>query len=348
METHITIKILYRQANGQIWIYLVQSSCLFMSSNFETNRRQELHTSSELMNLAGGIALTYVKESLPTLHRMVLEGRGRKVVGMVEARPEDDMIEIDSYGEGVIQEIIERDRLPLQVYSEHADPFIGPSGNIKLRAAFDPFDNSSEYKRGLPTPVYSCISFYDLSNIPLAGAIVELGRGKVYLSIQGENYVIDDFLKGTPPRRIFKSERKSILEEGATLAWYTGSNEYSTPIDERFGEMRRSMHIKARTFSNGGAFIYGPLAEGAVDAYVMPLEPRGEIDAGRAFSYFARARDWIRHRDGTRELYVFNPEKYRENVDLFVSAQNDEMVHQIMDFYERSLGCLGQSEEGSE
>jgi len=295
------------------------------------------YPNEELMRIAGNIALSYIKESLPQLHIAVSKGIGRNVVGSVIGRPEDEEIGIDKIGENVITGIIERENLPLQVYSEHADPFIGLREGAKLRAALDPFDNSSEYKRGLPTPVFTCMSLYDLDNNPLAGAIANLETNKVYLSIEGKNYVIDDFLKGTPPRRIFKSERKSIRDEGATIAMYTGSNQYSSLINSQFRDMINNMHIKGRTFANGGAFIYGPLAEGAVDAYVMPREPREEPDAGFALAHFANLTSLIVHKDGRRELYKFDPSKYHEEVDLFVSAATPQLANEIIDFYERSL-----------
>jgi len=297
------------------------------------------YPNEELMHTAGNIALSYIKESLPQLHIAVSKGIGRNVVGSVIGRPEDEEIEIDKIGENVITGIIERENLPLQVYSEHADPFIGLREGAKLRAALDPFDNSSEYKRGLPTPVFTCISFYDLDNRPLAGAIANLETNKVYLSIGGKNYVIDDFLKGTPPRRVLKSERKSIKDEGATIAMYTGSNQYSRLINSQFRDMIDTMHIKGRTFANGGAFIYGPLAEGAVDAYVMPREPREEIDAGFAFAHFANMTSLIVHKDGRRELYKFDPSKYHEEVDAFVSAATPQLANEIIDFYEKSLSA---------
>lgn len=288
------------------------------------------YPNKELMAVAGSIALSYIKESLPQLHIAVSKGIGRNVVGSVIGRPEDEEIGIDKIGENVITAIIERENLPLQVYSEHADPFIGPISGAKFRAALDPFDNSSEYKRGLPTPVFTCMSLYDLDNNPLAGVIANLETDKVYLSIGGKNYVIDDFLKGTPPRRIFKSERKSTKDEGATIAMYTGSNQHSSLINSQFRNMIDSMHIKGRTFANGGAFIYGPLAEGAVDAYVMPREPREEIDAGFAFAHFANMTNLIVHNDGRTEIYRFDHGKYREEVDLFVCASTPELAEEII------------------
>lgn len=294
------------------------------------------YPNKELMVVAGSIALSYIKESLSQLHIAVSKGIGRNVVGSVIGRPEDEEIGIDKIGENVITAIIKRENLPLQVYSEHADPFIGPMEGARLRAALDPFDNSSEYKRGLPTPVFTCMSLYDLDSNPLAGVIANLETNKVYLSIEGKNYVIDDFLKGTPPRRIVKSERKSIRDEGATIAMYTGSNQYSRLINPQFRDMIDSMHIKGRTFANGGAFIYGPLAEGAVDAYVMPREPREEIDAGFAAAHFANMTSVIIHKDGGREAYGFDPSKYREEVNLFVCASTPELAEEIIYFQNKA------------
>ena len=290
----------------------------------------------ELMRVAGNIALSYIKESLPQLHIAVSKGIGRNVVGSVMGRPEDEEIGIDKIGENVITGIIERESLPLQVYSEHADPFIGPRTGAKLRAALDPFDNSSEYKRGLPTPVFTCMSLYDLDSNPLAGVIANLETNKVYLSIEGKNYVIDDFLKGTPPRRIFKSERKSIKDEGATIAMYTGSNQYSRLINSQFRDMIDAMHIRGRTFANGGAFIYGPLAEGAVDAYIMPREPREEIDAGFALAHFANMTSLIVHKDGRREPYRFDRSKYHDGVDLFICASTPELAEEIINLQNKA------------
>lgn len=294
--------------------------------------------------MAGEIALMYIKDALPELHKRVLRGEGRRVTGIVQGRPDDSKIEIDTFGERVVERIILRDNLPIRVYSEHADPFIGAVKRAKIKGGMDPFDNSSQYLRGLPTPVFSCFSEYNSRGNPLAGVVADLRAAKVYLSILGKNVVIDDFLNGSAPRPIHKSDRTTIKDVGITIASYTGSKEYAlqfySDFDEdegkikiNFGKMIKDMDRKGRTYADGGAFIYALLAEGVVDAYVMRNEPISEIAPGAALALTAGCVLWCVDKNGKIRDYRFNPKKFRDEVYLFITAGTPELAREIYDYY---------------
>ncbi len=323
----------------------------------------ELETSSpkespktELMNLAGTANLLYIKSLLykTPLHKQkdenvvfslrekVLLKIGTKTVGEVEGRPDDDEIEIDRVGEENFKSIVYSGRYPIRVTSEHSE--YGPLIGFKIRVSQDPLDNSSQYKRGLPTPVFSCLSEYDLEGNPLGGVTVNIREGKVYLSINGLNYVIDNFQKGTTPRLIKKSERTTVKDPEITIASYTGSPEYAMQfyssfneedgsLDVNFGKMIKDMERKGRTYADGGAFIYALLAEGVVDAYVMRNEPISEIAPGAALAITAGCTLWCVNEKGEIEDYKFDHSKFREDVFLFIAASTPELAKEIYDYY---------------
>ncbi len=308
------------------------------------------HPNIEIMRIAGEANLLFIKSLLYkskkgsplSLRDKVLQWVGTRTIGAVEGRPDDDEIEIDSVGEENFKSIVKNNRYPIRVNSEHSS--YGPQRGIKIRAAQDPYDNSSQYKRRLPVPVFSCLSEYDLDGNPVGGTIVNIRDAKVYLSINGRNCVIDNFLDGTPPRAISKSNKTTIKDPNITIASYTGSAEYAmqfySSFDEdegkfkvNFGNMIKDMDRKGRTYADGGAFIYALLAEGVIDAYVMRNEPISEIAPGAALAQTAGCTLWCIDEKGNIENYKFDHKKFRQEVHLFITAATPELAKEIYDYY---------------
>ncbi len=314
-----------------------------MANFFETNRRPPEYPNKELMNLAGEESLLYTKEVLPGLRESVLARKGLVVVRGVKGRLDDDEIEVDSFGEIVRKKLLKREGYPIRAYSEHST-FGVLRRDAKILSAGDPLDNTSQLLRDLPTSVFNCHFNYDLDGNPLSGSIIDIRLAMAYLSLLGKNCVVDNFLEGSTPRSIHKSERTSIKDPRITIASYTGSPEYAlkfyTDFDEKgnkvennFARMVRDMDRKGRTYADGGAFIYALLASGAVDAYVMRDEPNSEIAAGAGFAQVAGCTLWCVDKKGNIEDWKFDPRKFRQNVYLFIAAGTQKLAKEIYDYY---------------
>ncbi len=300
---------------------------------------QESFSRERLSALATDVNLRFVQAILktdktgknPSLRDMVLNRVGTRSVGDVENRPDDDEIEIDRVGEDALRKIIEANSLPVRVFSEHS--YFGPQRGFVLRAAQDPLDNSSQFKRNLPTSVYSCLSEYDLQGNPIGSVIVDIREAKAYISMDGKNCVIDNVLQGTSPRAIYKSERKSISDPDITIASYTGSPEYGLKFYAELDQIPKTMDRKGRMYADGGAFIYGLLAEGVVDAYVMRNEPISEIAPGAAMAQAAGCVLWCVDEKGRITDYKFDQSKFRKDVFLFIAAGTQELATEIYNCY---------------
>lgn len=274
------------------------------------------------------VVITYLKDATNQLRGWVNQGRGRRVVGDVQNRPEDDEIEIDSVGEDILEGLLTRYRLPAYVFSEHRS--FG-SENPQVHGALDPFDNSSEYKRGLDTPMYTVLSFYDLHGQPIAGGVGDILRNRLFLSVNGENYLYDLMVKAS--RRISPATTTNIGDANFVLASYVGSNEYHPKFHHYFRRMLQDMSPKGRWYGSGGAYIYAYLASGAVGAYVMFDEPRSEIDPGLTLAKAAGCEVVTVKPDGTFEDYQFTPGRQHETVGLLVAACTPELRDEIIDYY---------------
>lgn len=289
---------------------------------------------AELTARTNRVLALFAEKSVEVLGAMIRKGEGRHVLGSVPERPEDEQLGIDAIGENILGRVVEQLKLPCLILGEHNRfRYINTSeGTPHVILPTDPFDNSSEYKRGLDTPPYAITAAYHTNGEPIGAVVADLRTEIVYVAVEGQTYRKD--LRTGETVKIKKSERSTLFVDDATLATYLGSNEYSVRFWEIFSEMIKEMPPKAKLYAGGGAFIYGLLAAGAVDAYIMFDEPRTEIDPGLPLALAAGCTVVSVNPDGSFEEYRFHPNKHREGrIPLFIAACTPEIRNQIIRYY---------------
>lgn len=285
--------------------------------------------SEDLTKRATVVMFDYLRQSTRELAQLVRKGYGRQVVGDVINRPEDEEIGIDQIGERILEILLEKHGLPAQVFSEHRN--FG-SEQPQLFGALDPFDNSGEYKRGLDTPVYTVLSFYDDSGNPIVSGTSDIRRRRLFYHAGGQSKI--RYLDSPQqPVSIFPSQTTSIKDARFVLASYVGSNRYHEKFTRSFRRMLRQMPPKAFWHGKGGAHIYAYLAAGVVDAYVMFDEPRSEIDPGFAIAKTAGCEIVSVRPNGDYENYKFIPGYQHKTVDLLVATSTPTLRDEIINYY---------------
>lgn len=258
-------------------------------------------------------------------------GFGKRVLGKVKGRPEDEKISIDRIGEEILEKLLERHKLPALVFSEH-----GVLGNRKpeIFGALDPFDGSKLFQRGFEHMWYTVLSFYQLDGTPISCGIADILNEKVYFNASKENYLIS--LRDGNRKRIFPPLEKK-REENLVLASYLMSSEYSTQFIKFYRDFVEKMNSKALLYPNGGSCIYAYLAAGKVDAYVMFGEPRSEIDPGFPIAKAAGCQVVSVEKDGSFQNYEFIPGRQSERVHLLIAAGSAELRDQLISHYRNKL-----------
>ena len=294
----------------------------------------------QLIEEAGRVLLSYAQKAIHPLRDMVRKGEGKQVLGSVPGRPEDEQLQIDAAGEHLLTNIIREEKIsPAFVFGEHNDYPLG-NGASRLFFAIDSFDNTSQYKRGLDTPPYTVVGAYDKDGNQLGAVIGDIKDRKAYMNINGENFLLD--LEGGERKKITKSERTTIKDAEITIATYLGSNEYSREFLRFFGPMIEGMAPKGVLYGGGGSYIYGLMASGAVDAYVMFNEPYSEIFTGLPIALAAGCTAvGVNLETGQIEELKFEPEKIKANpeiykngtVPLYIAAATPEIRDEIIRYY---------------
>lgn len=160
--------------------------------------------------------------------------------------------------------------------------------------------------------------------------------------IQKNQVALAESQKKEPERqKIERSERITLTDQESTLASFLGENEYSLEFFGNFRALVKNMHRKGYLYPGGGAFIYGFLASGAVDAYVMHNEPFSEIIPGLPLALAAGCTVVAVNEDGTYEEFKFNPNELKANyklysegtVPLFIAAATPEIRNEIIKYY---------------
>lgn len=301
------------------------------------------HISPKELNVRTLRVITdYAINGIEALYPSVRAGEGKVVLGSVPGRPEDEQLGIDSYGENILANLIRDNRLPALVLGEHNPPTFTQFGDPRVVISIDALDNSSEYKRGLDTPVYTVVSAYSLDGKPIAGAVCNIKDKKAFIVHDSGVYEFD---AEAPDRfqQVLASRRTTLKDDDATIASYLGSNEYSLNFFRYFGQMIQEMPPKARLYAGGGAFIYGLLANGSVDAYVMFDEPYSEIFPGLVLARSAKCTVVSVNPDGTFEEirltpeFYENPQLYAEGkVPFFIAACTPQLRDEIIEYYLKS------------
>lgn len=160
--------------------------------------------------------------------------------------------------------------------------------------------------------------------------------------IQKNQVALAESQKKEPERqKIKRSERTTLTDQESTLASFLGEKEYSLEFFRDFRGLVKNMHRKGYLYPGGGAFIYGLLASGAVDAYVMRNEPLSEIIPGLPLALAAGCTVVAVNEDGTYQEFKFNPNALKENyklysegtIPLFIVAATPEIRDEIITYY---------------
>jgi fructose-1,6-bisphosphatase/inositol monophosphatase family enzyme len=298
----------------------------------------------ELIDRAGQASLLYAERVTPLLHEKIRRGEGRQVITTTqEGRPGEEMIELDQPGENMLKSIIREVKLPTVLMSENTpEPTeFGNGATEKVYTYQDPLDNSSPQKRGLDTPPYSVKGDYDKDGNPISASIVDIKNKQAYINIGHDNFLID--LETKEKKTLSKSQRTTLKDKNSTLASFRGEKEYSEKFDKYFGALVHApdRERKAYFYDGGGAFIYGLLASGAVDAYIMFDEPMSEILPGLPLALAAGCTVVSVNEDGTYQDFKFDPKALKENhklyaegtVPLFIAAATPEIRDELITAY---------------
>lgn len=293
-----------------------------------------------LIGLVNFAVESYASSCLPVLRKKVRAGEDKGEIKLGEGKTfklGDVELSIDPIGENSLHDIVDSLSLPAVIHGEHQE-FPSPTGETLVHFEIDPFDNTSEYQAGLKTPPWTVLSAYDTEGQPMVSFIGDIRNNTAYMFQNGRLFE-KDFETGEK-REIKKSERKSILEDRSVLASYTGSSEYSTPFFREFSDLLEQRSDKALFYSEGGAFIYGPLASGAVDAYVMFDEPYEEIDPGAAIAIEAGCI--LGHYDIKKDKWIpykYDPKKQEKVAKgIWIAASSVEIRNEIVEHYRGKHG----------
>jgi len=298
----------------------------------------------ELTKKVNSLVWEYPRRSImDNLYEMVRKGEGRTIIGSVPGRPEDSQLVIDAVGEHVLANIAKEISLPAFIFGEHNNyPLSEVSESPQVYIAIDSFDNTSQYRRGLDTSVYTVLGVYDLDGKPIAGVVGDIKDRKAYVNVgnaSNNNWMLD--LDTGELKDLHPSKRVSVKDENFTLATYLGSNEYSIDFYEKFQGLIKDMSPRGVLYPGGGSYIYGLLASGAVDAYVMFNEPHSEIIPGLPLALATGCTVVSVNEDGTFENYSFNKDLYWGDHDLyntgkvpfFIAAATPEIRDEIIGYY---------------
>lgn len=309
-----------------------------------TTEPKEL-THKELVNRAGKVSLLFAERVTPVLNAKLRNlGTVQVITSSQEGRPEEELIDLDQPGETILKSVIREVPLTVVLMSESTpEPLELNKGATKRVFDYeDPLDNSSPQKRGLDVLPYSVQGLFDECGNSLSSSIVDPIKRIAYMNIGKENFLYD--LETKERRPLHKSERTTLKDKNSTLASFLGEKEYSEKFFKYFGDMVHASdrERKAYLYAGGGAFIYGLLASGAVDAYVMFDEPLSEIIPGLALALAAGCTVVsVNPENGTYKNFKFDPNQLRENhklyaegtVPLFMAAATPEIRDELIKAY---------------
>ncbi|MDO8621048.1 MAG: inositol monophosphatase family protein [Candidatus Levybacteria bacterium] len=305
----------------------------------------------ELAKKATLVLTQYVEKVLPILHQMVLDRGGKQELGPVPGRPGEQQLLIDAVGQERLTNTIRENELPAIILGEHNETHVANGHKNKVIFAHDPFDNTSQHKRDLPTSVFSVLSAYHEDGKPIGGVVIDIKAKKAYMSLEGKNTlvtyeIVEETDEKTQEKRLIaktvkteeitRSQRKTLSDPNATLATFLGENEYNLPFFRSFPKLIESLQRKTMIYPEGGAFIYALLAAGKIDAYIMLKEPRTEIDPGLALAKTAGCTIVsVDPETGAYEEYNFDPtrNKNKEDVQFFIASATPEIRDEIIKYF---------------
>lgn len=316
----------------------------------------------ELATKASVVLNQYVERVLPILYPMASSGGGKEELGAVPGRPGEQQLLIDAVGQERLTNTIRENDCPARILGEHNETSLSNGREDFVFFAQDPFDNTSQHRRDLPTSVFSVVSAYHRDGTPIGGVIIDIKAKKTYMSINGKNTLITYDLveeadektnekriktKVVKTEEVTRSERKTLNDPNATMASFLGEKEYFLPASQNFSHLiATGFQRKTMLYPEGGAFVYGLLEAGKIDAYAMFKEPRTEIDPGFAVAKLAGCTIVsVNPEDGTFEDYVFDPSKNKDDVAFFIAAATPEIRDEIIRYYLESKGETQRKQE---
>ena len=277
------------------------------------------------------ILLEYLAQTVKAVRTMSKAGEGKEILGEIPGRPEDLEIGIDRVGEEIIKKLLLKHKVQAEIFSE------SENGSIKvgkdeadLYVAIDPFDNTILFFTGFHHTWYTAITFYNKNRKPICAGIADILDGKAWI-FDGESVYLLDLT--TRVQRIVSPHAHKTMGCPIALASYLMSSQYSVKFFQHFGSMVQQMDPKALLYPFGGSHIYGYLADGRLDAYVMFDEPRSEIDPSFAIAKAVGCDIVEVDTEGNWEEYEFMPGKQYEKVDFLIAACTPELRDDIIRYY---------------
>ncbi|MBI2542938.1 MAG: hypothetical protein HYW24_02015 [Candidatus Aenigmarchaeota archaeon] len=245
-------------------------------------------------------------------------------------RDEDIEIAVDSIGEIICNKLLIGK--PVHVYSEHSE--FGVDENIADELwALDPKDNTRLFMEGLKHMWYTVFSAYDAKTLePKFTMIGDILNNSIRFTRGNENYELGVSRK---KERKIESSKKIEIDNHFRLASYTMSMKYFIPLFERCERLfRYFQNTRTLVYANGGSNIYGDLAAGSLDAYLMVNEPREEIDPGYPIAKNAGWQIVIVGDNGEFEEYHFEPQKLKrkESVPAILATATSELRDRILPY----------------
>ncbi len=266
--------------------------------------------------------LEYLCETASRIREIDRQGGGRKILGGVRGRPDDEELEIDQVGEKILAGKIKKHKLSIKVFSEHG--VFGEQNNPEFFGALDPFDGSAFFKRGLHRNWYAALGIFDKKSNPVASGAVDILGNFIYLAIEKGSWRID--LESGDKTTLLPSQKKTLDEKSAISVVF-----YKMRRAKAFFEEYKSFISKLADtcllIDGSNPLTVANVAEGGIECYLILNMPRIEIDttlfiaqkAGCLMSLFGRGgKGKIKS-----EPYRFLPGKQGERVDVICSANWD-------------------------
>lgn len=277
------------------------------------------------------ILLEYLAETVKTVRAMSQAGEGKEVLGGIPGRPEDLELRVDRVGEEIIQKLLRENEVQAEIFSESENGSVKVGkGETELIVSIDPFDNTILFFTGFRHAWYTAITFYDKDRKPICAGIGDILDEKAWI-FDGEKTFLLDMV--TRAQRAISPHPHKLAKGPISLATYLMSSQYSVKFLNAFGDFIKGMDPKALLYPFGGSHIYGYLADGRVDAYVMFDEPRSEIDPSFAIAQSVGCDIGEVDETGNWKEYEFVPGKQYEKVDFFIAACTKELREDIIRYY---------------
>lgn len=277
------------------------------------------------------ILLEYLTQTVKTVRAMSKTGEGKEILGGIPGRPEDLEIRIDRVGEDIITKLLVKNGVQAEIFSESENGSIKMGkGEPDLYVSIDPFDNTILFFTGFRHAWYTALTLYDKKKKPICAGVADILDGKAWI-FDGEKTFLLDMV--TRAMREISPHAHKLLKGPIVLASYLMSSQYSVKFLDHFGDMIRHMDSKSLLYPFGGSHIYGYLADGRIDAYVMFDEPRSEIDPSFAIAKSVGCDIGEVDAEGNWREYEFIPGRQYEKVDFFIAACTPELRNDIIRSY---------------